>query len=246
MNRKIIGLPLWVWLVVIGMIIYNCYLTNANTCSRSKALHTSVPTMAATMTPTMTPTMAATMAPLSVTQLLSASKEQVQSLSSSQLVNLLKSLSPETIKSIPQDKIQGLLGKLSPTQIAGIPQDIISTFMTALSSTTPTIEKFEDSNKIVVYNFWAAWCGYSQELLPEWQTFMAMVKDNPRIKAVDVMCQDKNHNDNTDPMIQEIMQQFNDQIQGYPTLIAVLPNNTIKQLRSRKAKNLLAEVSKLQ
>ena len=56
MNRKVIGLPLWVWLVVIGMIVYNCYLTSSNTCSRPKNHITSIPTTGA-------PTFAATHAP---------------------------------------------------------------------------------------------------------------------------------------------------------------------------------------
>jgi thiol-disulfide isomerase/thioredoxin len=28
-NKKYLGLPLWVWLIVIGMIAYNCYITTS-------------------------------------------------------------------------------------------------------------------------------------------------------------------------------------------------------------------------
>jgi thiol-disulfide isomerase/thioredoxin len=30
-NKTFLGLPMWVWLVVIGMIAYNCYITTSNT-----------------------------------------------------------------------------------------------------------------------------------------------------------------------------------------------------------------------
>ena len=28
-NKKYLGLPLWVWLIVVGMIAYNCYITTS-------------------------------------------------------------------------------------------------------------------------------------------------------------------------------------------------------------------------
>ena len=45
MSNNFLGLPLWVWLVIIGMIAYNCYLTTSNMCGILPNKATTVPTM---------------------------------------------------------------------------------------------------------------------------------------------------------------------------------------------------------
>jgi thioredoxin-like negative regulator of GroEL len=44
MSNKFLGLPLWVWLVVIAMIAYNCYLTTNNMCGLLSNSATTAPT----------------------------------------------------------------------------------------------------------------------------------------------------------------------------------------------------------
>ena len=46
MSNNFLGLPLWVWLVVIAMIAYNCYLTTNNMCgiSSNSVKTTTIPT----------------------------------------------------------------------------------------------------------------------------------------------------------------------------------------------------------
>lgn len=58
-----------------------------------------------------------------------------------------------------------------------------------------------------IYNYYASWCGISQEMMPEWDKFESMMK-NTNVKVDKVQC--------------DLDESFNCEhfIKGYPTIIA--------------------------
>jgi hypothetical protein len=104
------------------------------------------------------PTLTPTLAPLSITKLLSATPEQIKTISSDQLTTLIQSITPQQLAQIPQSSLMTLIGSLTPTQINGIPPTLLKSFVAAIQ-TKKSKESFEDvkptntpKSKVIVIN----------------------------------------------------------------------------------------------
>lgn len=99
-----------------------------------------------------------------------------------------------------------------------------------------------DLNKPTVVNYWAQWCGFSREFIPEWEKFQNECKNalsNVQVYDIDVS-RGKSTND---PELQEIASSIG--VTGYPTCIIYDGSKTHKIICGRmKSDTLMKEVKK--
>ena len=111
------------------------------------------------------------------------------------------------------------------------------------------MQYFDTLPKIIVYNFWADWCGWSKRFLPEWQKFMDIVSNNPNLQivAVDVLCdnplKDGDTKQENDLKIRnkQLKEQYEKYIEGYPTVLIVLPDDTVIQYNKERTSDAILE-----
>ena len=95
-------------------------------------------------------------------------------------------------------------------------------------------EMFTDGNVKEINLYYALWCGYSREFLPEWQKFEKYSKEHlPNLVVTKVRCEDGN---------EAICNQKN--IQGYPTVTITLKDGTKKTFNGERTSESLIKFIK--
>lgn len=92
------------------------------------------------------------------------------------------------------------------------------------------VQEVEDEMK--VYNFNTSWCKYSVMFAPEWTKFEDLVSSNPRIRALDVKCDDDKN--------EGICNNYN--VPGFPSVVIEYNNNVELYEGERSAEALLKYV----
>lgn len=89
----------------------------------------------------------------------------------------------------------------------------------------------QDKTKGEIIIYYAMWCGYSRQFLPEWEKFEKYAKDNlPQVRVSRVRCEDGN---------EATCQQKG--VQGYPTVILYLKDGSEKTFEDERNMNKLIE-----
>lgn len=93
-------------------------------------------------------------------------------------------------------------------------------------------EKF-NHNPIEIILYYASWCGYSQQILPEWEKFKVYAEENLKhINVKTIKCDDNDK-------ICSIKE-----VSGYPTIILCLNDNKIVFNEERKMEKIVEFINK--
>ena len=106
-----------------------------------------------------------------------------------------------------------------------------------LYNKTSKKEAFEGTskNKILVYLFYADWCGHCKHYKPIFNNFKNKVANNKMIQIIEINADDKN------PEIPELYKKY--EVDGFPTTIIENNNNIIKLVGRQSIDTLLSHVS---
>jgi thiol-disulfide isomerase/thioredoxin len=233
-GRKFLGLPLWVWFIIIAMIMFNCHLTLSNTkepfaednskkikvynfntewCGYSKQFQPEW----------------------------NKFSEKVAELSYVEAIDV-KCDNKDNTKMCKDYKVPGF-----PTVIAEVNgvkhiyklernAAMLLTWVNELNNikpapTTPVVSN--PDNKIKIYNFNTDWCGFSKRFQPDWDEFTQNTKKKQNLShvmAIDMKCDNKKN--------EEFCAKSG--VSGFPTVLAEVEGKMVQYNGDRTVASLEA------
>ena len=112
----------------------------------------------------------------------------------------------------------------------------LNDFLSSIKCTKNLKENFKNNNNIIIYFFYADWCGHCKDYKPHFNQFKKKLSNDPNVKFIEINADDTS----VDKTLQD---KFN--IEGYPTTVIVKNNdidNHVKLVGKQTVSELFSNV----